>query len=124
MAQLYGETALPGSLPALFHDIFFNLSISTDSDLPDFRTRISEIAFFIFQLLVPLCTQRIKQNGADSKEKHFVNSIQECFYLNCSRVKLNKKFFIKFSGTSPLDHYYIIHMVGKIRGKNETFCNG
>ena len=30
MVQLYGETALPGSLPALFHDIFFNLSISTD----------------------------------------------------------------------------------------------
>ena len=30
MARMYGETALPGSLPALFHDIFFNLSISTD----------------------------------------------------------------------------------------------
>ena len=30
MARMYGETALPGSLPALFHDIFFNLPISTD----------------------------------------------------------------------------------------------
>ena len=68
---MYGETALPGSLPALFHDIFFNLSISTDSDFPDFRTQISEIIIFIFQLLGPLCTQRILKNGDDSKKKTF-----------------------------------------------------
>ena len=30
MERMYGETALPGSLSALYHDIFFNLSISTD----------------------------------------------------------------------------------------------
>ena len=43
---MYGETALPGSLTALFYDIFFNLSISTDSDFPDdFRTRISDIIY-------------------------------------------------------------------------------
>ena len=29
MARMYGETAL-GLFPAIFHDIFFNLSISTD----------------------------------------------------------------------------------------------
>ena len=27
---MYGETTLPGSLPAFFHDMSFNLSISTD----------------------------------------------------------------------------------------------
>ena len=88
---MYGETALPGSIPALFHDIFFNLSISTDSDFPDFRTRISEhgfqntdfrtriseITFFIFLLFGPLCTQRILKNGADSKKRRFANLIQE-----------------------------------------------
>ena len=63
---------------------------------------------------VVLCTQRIKQNGADSKKRRFVNSIQECFYLNCSWV--NKViFFIKFSGTSPSDHYYIIHFLTTYR---------
>ena len=45
MARMYGETTLPGSLLALFHDIFFNLSISTDKletrgYNPDFRDYI------------------------------------------------------------------------------------
>ena len=83
---MYGETALPGSLPALFHDIyiFFNLSISADSDFPDFRDY-----FFIFQLLGPLRTQRIKQNGADSKKRRFVNSIQMLlFELFSGQIKV------------------------------------
>ena len=88
MVRMYTETALPGSLPALFHDIFFNLSISTDKLETRLQPRFQRLHLFLFQLLGPLCTQRIKQNGADSKKRRFVNSIKECFYLNCSRVKL------------------------------------
>ena len=69
MARMYDETALPGSLPVLFHDIFFTTDL-------DFRVQ-RLYTFFSFQLLGPLCTQRMKQNGADSKKSGFANLIQE-----------------------------------------------
>ena len=95
MVRLHGETALPGSLPAIFHDVssiylFLQIRISRISE-PGFRDYI----FHISVVGTPVYTENQK-NGADSKKRRFVNSIQELFYLNCSRVKFKRIFFIKF----------------------------
>ena len=57
MVRMYGETALPESLPSLFHDIFFNLSISTDKLETRLQPGFQRLHFSFFSCLDP-CVHR------------------------------------------------------------------
>ena len=81
---MYGETSLPGSL---FHDIFFNLSISTDKLETRLQPGFQRLHFSFFSCWDPCVHRESKKKALDSKKSGLVNLIQECFYLNCSRVK-------------------------------------
>ena len=85
------------------------------------QIRISEIT--LFSCWDP-CVHRESNEMAPIARKDV--SIQECFHLNCSRVKLKYMFFIKFSGTSPSDHYYnylqdVLSALGFAKNKKIVF---
>ena len=85
MAQLYGGTTLPGSLPALFHDIkfiYFYRFAFQNPNLRDYSVHLSVVG-------TPVYTENQK-NGADSKKRCFVNSIQECLFSG----QIQSNFFI------------------------------
>ena len=82
-----------GLFPPFFMT-FFNLSISTDK--LDTRLQPGYFRDYIFQLLGPLYTQRIKQDGADSRKVVSLIWSKNAFIWT-GQIKLIF-FFIKFSG--------------------------
>ena len=96
MARLYGETALAKPHSQGLFPPFFMTFLQFIYCYRFVFPRFQRLHFSYFSCWDP-CVHRIKQNGADSKKRRFVNSIQECFYSNCSRVKFKQIFFIKFT---------------------------
>ena len=104
------RNSTPRVSPTLFHDIFFNLSISTDKLETRLQSGFQSLHFSFFSCWDPCVHIQLNKMAPIARKVVSLIRSKNAFIFELFFGQIKVFFFsIKFSGTSPSDHYYIIH---------------